>query len=614
MNADIWIEEKLNQIINAITEQNRIRLRELNRYPMVILYGEFPDILKEMIRAEVTGQVGDKNAVEFISVFSGTGLGEKIEEAFDLFRRRMNEKDLNMTLQYYIPIIFMADRLDVEEMKEMLQELSCWMAHLGIDYEVWYYCIFNYTEMGGDECGKQILQLQNDPEYGFPMSIMTHDNMAAGEYSQYLKAVQAVAMHIFLKISRKEQSAFPVRTREQRSKQFVMGYWKFDILKQQIAKYLIYFIEKQDEDIINTIDYYNRIRNIIDGIVVFNETTWVRDICDMPVNYQNMKELLQQKHFHFTRVTKTCREICEILYGNPDVFSLFIKSNVRKGNDRTNINAFFTKHIGNLFAVSYKLKNVLIKIKEKYEDERKTLIEGRDSTGKLFLKRNTGIKDIIFQLKSVLWENEAKIIAIEQKISFVESLIIYIDSEDFKEKIRRIREQNQTEIRRLKSIQCGIIWPDSSLLDESYGQVMREEGEQGLVWDEDIFDERRMKQITGILSQIPIEREIRYQRDRALDNFILYLHEIKMKDVCTQYYSARIKNLQHNGEEEYLFIREREDTGQKMHDEFPESVRTKLPGVHIFERNWEMEMCLELFAIREIARLDDIYHLKAEGG
>lgn len=605
MSADMEVESKLNQIVNAVTEQDRARLKALIRYPIVILYGEFPEILKQMIDTELGNQVGYKNAVEIVSVISNEKLNETMEKTVNLFRKRMDEGALKSSTQYYIPVIFMADQLRVGSMEEMLQKIFREMKRLGMEYEVWYYCVFNYGWMNGTECGKQILKLQEDVNYNFPISIVTHNNASAEEYHQYLKAIRSIAMHIFLKISEKDLLEALIENGERKKMLCVMGYWKTDVLRQQIAGYLIRCIENQDKDMVGTSDYSSQIQNIIEKIIPFNETEWINYMCRLPVNYSKAKCLLQTRRRLFGKLSENYANIFETFYGRSDVFTKFVEKNIGNGSEEENIYKFFCEKIGNIFLVTNRLKETLQKIKRRYESEKTLLHLTNNYDDKCYFKRDDALTEILSRLRSNFWEEEAGLIELDRKILFVDNLLSHIELCSFKEMIKRVKDRNQNEKNHLALIQREDFGDGKRIL--SLPALEIGEG-QLLNWNEDIFEESFLEQTMDIMPQIKnqVQEWFRCNMEEVLGSFIEDLHKIKMQQLNEKYYTAKMNISKPVREKEYLYI----GTARQGMEELQNIVSRSINTMQVKEREWETEMCFELFSIREISSIEDIYGIK----
>lgn len=621
MNSDMRVEYKLNQIVNTITEQNKIRLNELNRYPICIFYGQFPETLRQMIQMELISKIGAEEAVELIYINYNDKVEEKVLEAVNVFRDRMENGRLKLLSQYYVPVFFMADQLDAVKMNETLQKFHAQMKRMGFasHYKIWYYCIFNYEYMDGKECKVQIKKIQEDMNYSFPISIYTQNNLFTTEYQKYLKVAQVIGMHIFLSISQSDEKTFVDVGNANRPEQFIMGYWKLDVLKQKIVDYLIHSIDRQEEDIIKEPDYMKQIRENINKIVSLNAVEWIESFSKMPINYTRIKERVRTRRWAFRRPVLAYGEILALLYGREDAFSSFVKNNISDGTQMQYIERFFASDIGNLYAVTHKLSAVLGKIRQEYQNDREAEAAKGLGYDMIFrFGRKWTVLNVLAHLCDSVWKREAIILELEQKILFIDNLLAYIESPKHQELIEEYRQRNENEIRRLKLIHREASMVENSILHIADIETLIEEDQQTFPWNEDVLDYISRSGMTETLSQIKnlVQEWINEHLKEVLGNFAQRIRILKMDRQAERYYAARLDYTRDNNEREYLYIgMQDQEQSNSMAVQYQDSVRQWLPEAQVLERNWAIDMCFELFIIKKIGDLSEVYNLDdSEGG
>lgn len=607
MNVNMSAEYRLNQIINSITGQNDIRFKKLRRYPMCILYGAFSETLSQMIQMEMVSRIGKEEAVELEAISSKDVVKDQVRDILNRFRSKMDVGILEKRNRFYVPVIFMADQIDVEEMKGMLSDFTDQMKREGFEgnFEIWFYCIFNYETMDGKECRENIRLLLSQTACGFPIGIYTQDNLSAADQQKYRNAIESMVMHIFLKLSKEDESSFYVFGQEPRSGKYIMGYWKLDVLKQEAAKYLIDSIRRQEEDQVIIEEYRATISDIIEQLVRLDEKSWIERFCRMPVNYAGLKELTKSGRFWSKRPVWTYREILMKLYGREDAFSVFVNSNISEDEKEQRIAAFFSSNIGNLHAVMNRLKGILRSIESGYREEREFLLKERSNyEDTVRLKGNTA-EEIIFMLREGFWKADIKIIEAEQRESAVKSLAAYMESEDFKEMAAGFKKRNEEEISRLQAlVSRDISMRDTKDVSEIQDTIAPAKLE--VRWNEDILENTFIEKALGSMTW-QIQSWMQSHTREVLGEFVNSLGDLKRFYYSERYHSARIVGSKSNEEKEYLYIGMEEQDNRDYLKQLQEMASLVLQNIQVIARRWESNTCFELFAIKEIESLEEIY-------
>lgn len=615
MSKNIVVEYKVNKIVNEIAEVERIRRHEVSCYPMCILYGHFPESVKEMLRLELISQMGMEEAVDMLHVINSEDTEVQIADTVNRFRKKMENGELHIRERFFIPVIFMADQLNAQDLQHLLLKLEKQMKKMGYEnnYKLWYYCIYDYEQMNGLECKEQIQELLKKTGSKFSISYYTQTNHFVTEYQKYLKCIQSMAMHIFLKISKEDETIMNIENQNKTTNQYVMGYWKQDVLKQKIIDYLIDIIRRQEQELISRYDYFSYIKNIIEEVVGFDENRWINAFLKMPVNYTKVQEYMQSSPFSFRRPMISYGELLERLYGRADVFSCFIRHNLGVGNEEAFIDSFFERNIGNLDAICNCLNPTLDKIKKDYENEKnKLLYSGRRYEDVFRFEKNCGIDEIHQSLAQVFWIKEAKIADLERKEEFVNQLKKRLKSEEFKNQIERIRERNAEEIKCLEVMRREVSMAEGKFLKNVDFSMKENEMLRIPLWKEDIFDDILMEEIRDVLPQMKqkIQGWMHDYAKEVLGDFTRELGRLKMSHKLEEYYSARLIGFSMKEEMEYIYIGRKALREDNELETLQTNIRTSLPWANLYERNWETDMCFELFAIKEVEGLYELYNVE----
>ena len=106
--------------------------------------------------------MGSDTALEFIHMETAEHMAEESYQATDRFRQKTERGILEINLNYYVAVIFMADQLNAEMLIHILSQFHLGMARAGVkdQFEMTLYCIFNYETMDGKTCLGQLQELK----------------------------------------------------------------------------------------------------------------------------------------------------------------------------------------------------------------------------------------------------------------------------------------------------------------------------------------------------------------------------------------------------------------------------------------------------------------------
>lgn len=608
------IDSEVDRIVNKVTQQNKVRFHKLARYPLCILYKEFSETIEQMLKSELATKFGNEKAVFVIKEYGGT-MTDSLHQAVLYFQEKMEKGSLQRLNQYYIPIIFMAENLDASKMAEDMRALCNALKKEGLDDEckICFYCIFDYVKMDKIQYKDRLTLFQQNVSGQYPVGIFTQDNTCITEYSKYKKAVQSMVMHIFLQsINVQNQTVTTWNQGKQTASNFVVGYWKLDILKQKIVDYLIDCIKQQDIRVIQSGEYRGRIHQLIDSMMDYASEELLTAFCKMPVHYNQLNESLQPGIFK-TAKDITYKELMLMLYGSENPCYEFLKANIPDSASDDYVRRFFASpQLGNLYAVKNDLYAVLHEIQKAYQEEIKVYQSKRTSDrGYHRVGYKTNWADIINTLKNSFWQTDAEIFRLERKIRFVDILIKWIDSPDFQRYMKEIEERNEEEITGLSSIRTEAVMPENPALNAVNFQPSIQANKRIFRWDMDVLNcgmfDVMQENIVDLKNQV--DKWLKGNLAVVLGDFVQRLDNMKSDSLMKSYYSAKLHVPRDVKETETLFIaQDRVDNNNDL-QEIEKIICSSLPKVHIVQCDWETNMCFEFVSLRELKDFSDIYNM-----
>ncbi len=609
--------DAINRMVNAVIGQNRLHQDELWRYPLCILYGDMPEQIVQIFRTELMLRIGNEHAIALASVPDRRDM-KPVKDAVEVLQKSMEEGLIRQKDEFYIPIIFMADQVNAKELHDFVAILFEEVKKYGFcesyhDFHVCYYCILDFTMMDGNLCKEELLKVKKWNEADFPVGIFTQNHLSNSEYKKYLKAVQAITIHIFLQVSKDDKGMGVLEKRENSGQEipyFTIGYWKLDVLKQKMADYMIRCIEMQSEKLMEYGKYIDRIRMLIDQMLDFDTERWVDAYMQMPVNIADVEACF---HYGFFKHPKMSGEaLMQSLYGDCDGYAKFIQDNIGCGDEAGFMDTFLQKDIGNLDAVSHDLKGVLDAIKRDYAAEREKLGREKNAGAASFLfTRNKTIGNILVYLKNNYWEWDSRNILLERKIKFVEALRTYVDTSAFQDKLAKLEEQNKKEISRLESIRREASMEESCIFYKGKTEMpfLQERGAIPL-WNQAVFDSGMMCQMQEALQDAKedIGRWMEENMVEIMSAYVKKIDDLKRNSKSYSYYAAKMKSSNpFTLEKEYIFIGEGNQSRERAVDKLQEIAGHLGRNASVVKRKWETGMCLELVAIKEIEDLSQIH-------
>lgn len=130
MGADFQIKRELDRMIGKVTEKSAVRQSQLKSFPLCIMYGEFPEEIKEMLRMELADRTGNPQAAEMAVVPYAAEMAAAVTAAVHHFQDRIGQGVLQKCNRLYIAFCFMADKLEAADVKDCFQQFPKLMQRL----------------------------------------------------------------------------------------------------------------------------------------------------------------------------------------------------------------------------------------------------------------------------------------------------------------------------------------------------------------------------------------------------------------------------------------------------------------------------------------------------
>jgi hypothetical protein len=589
MSTDI-VNRKINEIINNLTRQDAIRAEHLKKVPVCIFYGEMPVELPQLFQTELISRIGNSEAVEFVCVRMPEEMEAAVKAAVCHLQEKIEKGSISKVNSLYIPVFFMADQLKVDAVTDGINTINGLMRRFGFkdEFDIGFYCIFDYENMDGNICREQLEILQQRENGRFPLGIFTQTNMVRTVEQRYIKAVQAISMHIFLQCILQDISK--INLNDENAVKFTLGYWKLDVLKQKFTDNILAMIVQQKNMLISDRDYYEQIGNII------------KRITDIDLDrYRTIFKHLPVRQHNFTEKYYDAREMVRLLYGEENAFQKFMKENTQDIGSHEYIEDFFKSEVGNLYAVLNQLETALIQWKNYYTNEKNNLSESFDSLKyTIQINRKIKLSDIISEIDKYCWTSEGRIVQLERRICFIDTIIDYVKSPQFKEKMNELMGRNQAYADLLKIIRDESLHHDE-LQDKDFNHYSVPE------WNMDLLSAENMNSIELELSKTNSDIATWMKKNTAdiLLYFVADLGEMKRSETFKSFYAARLNRLNELPGREMVFVGKIYENNSI--DNLSRMVSSHMPNVNLKCCDWERDTCLEYFAFKELENLSEIY-------
>lgn len=610
------MDYRLNQILSGATEQAQYRFKDRNKYVMGLYFGNISQAFKEILNTEMAAKMGGEKAYRFSEISETTDIAQVANEFLQYFREMINNAELEVVSDYYIPVIFAANQMKSELIKDNIDNLREILRRNGFNrITITYYCIFDYAKTISENLDSKLEVLRKDEKEISPLFIFTHHYLGNTDYQKYIKVVQAIAMHIHLQTSTNQEDSYNRRPGKisDGKEIYTCGYWKLDVFKQCLADLLLQEIEKQDKKYLSEDEYKKELINKIDTALKFDIDRYLDVLCMMPVRYDLIEDKLQKRIMAIRNKHRVSyKQLFDELYGTTEVFPDFMRMNGYTDTISDFENIFGQIELGNMFAINNYLMPVVQKIEQEYGEtlsQRQGSVQTYDTI--IEISSNFSLQDITVALKEYYWRNEAEIFQLKRKIEFVKWLKAKINSEEFKNKISERKNENIRRKNQLSAIRREATMSENKILQNAFISI--DEIDEGRIpnFDDDVLNQKFMNFLQGKIGFIRerVEKWTEEQIVTIVGAFTNAIKDLKMKHMSDYYFAARFQNVDVEADS-HTYERLYKAIPKAVAVEVNDSVHSILPFTSVQEREWQTRMCFELFAIYRIEDLHSIYNMK----
>lgn len=597
------VNYRLEEIIDSAAPRGDGRMPEMDKMPFCIVYGEVPQTICDMLEKELNMQTGSESAKILCHIRGMEEAADGIDAAVRKHRENVEKGNVPVFDDFSFFILFMAEKFRAEEMQAFLRLLQekCRQKGFGGKYSIRYYCIFDYEVMDGVPVREEMDAFFRENRY--PVGIITPNNVYSTDFQRFWKGIQAIAMHIFLSCSHTDGNRFGIMQRETACF-YTLGYWKLDVLKQLLADHFISMLEGQSQRTATPEVCRDKVAEAIGQITEFDNSRWLDRFEKMPVLYSSgTEEILRAKWMGLKRTKISLADLYVRLYGQTDSYTRFLESNLEDGIEQERLDSFFNRQIGNFYFVKNQLAAVLEELYKRYEQEREMCREQIRIKECIVPDRQSTIADMIQILRARVWTKEGEAFRYTRRLRLIQSLLEQLETPEFKKKLGTIEARNLEQCNQLKVLRREMAWNDKESSFAEPATVFGEEIDQKLLWQDDILDESVLQNIRLNVEELQqkVCDFLEHNTDAVLNTFLCRLETLKRDKKLELFYAARLRPSYDSREEEILYL------NAKYHSEMDWTHR--LPYLSIQGRNWQGCSRMELFCIKEIRDLAQIYNM-----
>lgn len=597
------VNYRLEEIIDSAAPEGDGRVSEVDKMPFCIVYGEVPQTIYDTLEKELNMQTGSESAKILCHIRSMEEAAEGIDAAVRKHRENVEKGNVPVFDNFSFFILFTAEKFRAEEMRVFLGLLQekCRQKGFGGKYSICYYCIFDYEVMDGVPIKEEMDAFFRENRY--PVGIITPNNVYSTDFQRFWKGIQAIAMHIFLSCSHTDGNRFGIVQREEACF-FTLGYWKLDVLKQLLADHFISMLEGQSQRTATPEVCRDKVAEAIGQITEFDNSRWLDRFEKMPVLYSSgTEEILRAKWMGLKRTKISLADLSVRLYGQTDSYTRFLESNLEDGIEQERLDSFFNRQIGNFYFVKNQLAAVLEELYKRYEQEREMCREQIRIKECIVPDRQSTIADMIQILRARVWTKEGEAFRYTRRLRLIQSLLEQLETPEFKKKLGTIEARNLEQCNQLKVLRREMAWNDKESSFAEPVTVFGEEIDQKLLWQDDLLDESVLQNIRLNVEELQqkVCDFLEHNTDAVLNTFLCRLETLKRDKKLELFYAARLRPSYDSREEEILYL------NAKYHSEIDWT--HKLPYLSIQGRSWQGCSRMELFCIKEIRDLAQIYNM-----
>ena len=562
------LNHELENLRNEQTDMEPYR-RNIAYYLLSIILGDAEDELSSAIRERLLEKMHWEDAVCFLRLKADVEEKKQIDERLDSFIESASEGKLSTLNRYYLPVIIKLKVASIADGVKLTEYLTETLSQKGCSfYEFTYYLVFD-GEISKSNL-EQIAEIFKEKEKSVRIGIF-----GKSVEEGYAHVIRAIAMDIFLQLYEEER---PYQV-------FTLGYWKYDIVKQNLAVCLEELLKKQEEhreDEVSSSKLKRDIEKILYPDKEKDIQEWERLFLAMPFrNSQFEKEK-----------TITYRSLLKSMYGTETAFSDFLERNFAIDNIEQAAMKILEAQECSLYDVEHDMESVCEVVEWEYEKEAKersvlplecmvTL-----DRGFLGLGRQIRLEPCIHRLQEDVWEREAEAFVAEQKRQVTEKLKQYLQTEIFRKRISEKRAEYAELKRQIKLIYREVC---VSVNDQNIEVSTTAESAPKMKWNENILDPLYLKKIKEtMLPEIRdfVRKEMAEQREQLVWKFQQKLETLRYQDRRNVYYAAKLPGEWEVTSQRKIFAARREN---KMHTDNM-----------VQEVWWEQDGCFELVDYRKI--------------
>ena len=597
------VNYRLEEIIDSAAPEGDGRVSEVDKMPFCIVYGEVPQTICDTLEKELNMQTGSESAKILCHIRSMEEAAEGIDAAVRKHRENVERGNVPVFDNFSFFILFTAEKFRAEEMRVFLGLLQekCRQKGFGGKYSICYYCIFDFEVMDGIPIKEEMDAFFRENRY--PVGIITPNNVYSTDFQRFWKGIQAIAMHIFLSCSHTDGNRFGIMQGEAACF-FTLGYWKLDVLKQLLADHFISMLEGQSQRAATPEVCRDKVAEAIWQITEFDNSRWLDRFEKMPVLYSSgTEELFKAKWMGLKRTKISLADLAARFYGQTDSYTRFLESNLEDGAEQEMVDSFFNRQIGNFYFVKNQLAAVLEELCKRYEQERKVCREQIRIRECIVPDRQSTVADMIQILRARVWTKEGEVFRYTRRLRLIQRLLEQMETPEFKKKLDTIEARNLEQCNQLKVLRREIAWNDKESSFAEPVTVFGEETDQKLLWQDDLLDESVLQNIRLNVEELQqrVCDFLEHNTDTLLNTFLCKLETLKRDKKLELFYAARLRPSYDSREEEILYL------NAKYHSEMDWT--HKLPYLSIQGRNWQGGSRMELFCIKEIKDLAQIYNM-----
>ena len=613
------MDYKLSSIINTVTDQSRIRTKELCSFPICVFVDDVPEVIAECLEGELKLRVGELEPAGYCYAREGSVSG--IGEAVDYYKEQRENGMAQSMEHFYIAVFFIENQTEAGRVESVLAEIKSIMVKKGFkgQYTAGIYCFLDFENPAAEERirGWEAMLKKG----GLPVCFFSQYLWGASGQNKYRRAVSAAALHIFLNISREDVRESMGNDSFKGWK--ILGYWDLDIFKYVTAERLEEYLEAQwEESGIRTEEFAGELEGILDRMIVFSQEEMYRAFASLPVRYDIFEEWMRRSPgFSILKARKkkcTCGELLELLYGDASVMEVFFEENLDFGELKRKIPAIMDCLPGNVADMDRKLPEALDIIEKRLQGE---CMDDADKQGLLEIEqqipRNRGVGGIVEKLQEILWTGFAGQFACRTRLRLIREIKAYLGQEEWKGRLEACKQEKKGSLAALRAVKRDISFSEGSLVKkEELEQYFKEEvREPELPWYRDIMETACRGALEDYVRQMvsPLEEYIRQNNRRIFNKFITAVNKIRVSG-SGKFYTAYVESLKQTKECEYIFVNplffDTEMAG--IPEAVKGEVRVEMPFSKIKSREWIEHSKLEMLAFKDLDTIRSIYGMRQE--